>query len=357
MKILLLGEFSSVHNYIERGLKFLNHDVKTISSGDGYKKIRSDISYNVYPVEGTIIKKTIARVRNLLTYVNIGISIKDYDIVQIINPLIFTNYFLNNLLIRITKIRNKKLVLFSGGLDYRYYLSCLEKLEYSPLSWSKEKQHEQFTPTKSWINANLLAEKLSDLIIPAYYSCRIGYLGNPKLYKTIPLPIDTSAYAYRDNIVENKIIIYHGINRSEDKGTVLILEACEIIKQKYTGLVEIITTDKIPLSEYTKMLSECNIYIDACTADAYGISALMAMSLGRITLSGCWKECLDDIGVTESPIVHIGPYVNEIVDRLSELIEKRNFLEHGRFSREYVEKIHDCKVVAAKYIEAWESLF
>ena len=43
MKILLIGEYSNLHNSLKKGLVDLGHDVKLISTGDGFKGFGSDI--------------------------------------------------------------------------------------------------------------------------------------------------------------------------------------------------------------------------------------------------------------------------------------------------------------------------
>ena len=43
MKILLVGEYSRLHNSLKEGLTALGHEVVLVSSGDGFKKYPSDI--------------------------------------------------------------------------------------------------------------------------------------------------------------------------------------------------------------------------------------------------------------------------------------------------------------------------
>ena len=42
MKILLLGEYSRLHNSLKEGLEALNHEVVIIGSGDGFKSFPVD---------------------------------------------------------------------------------------------------------------------------------------------------------------------------------------------------------------------------------------------------------------------------------------------------------------------------
>ncbi|MEY2922393.1 MAG: hypothetical protein RL108_1015, partial [Bacteroidota bacterium] len=45
MKILLLGEFSGLHNNLKDGLIDLGHEVVIASAQDGFKKIPVDINF------------------------------------------------------------------------------------------------------------------------------------------------------------------------------------------------------------------------------------------------------------------------------------------------------------------------
>ena len=46
MKILLVGEYSRLHNSLKEGLQALGHQVTLISTGDDFKKFDSDILLN-----------------------------------------------------------------------------------------------------------------------------------------------------------------------------------------------------------------------------------------------------------------------------------------------------------------------
>ena len=43
MKILLIGEYSNLHNSLKQGLQKKGHEVVLLSSGDGFKNFDSDI--------------------------------------------------------------------------------------------------------------------------------------------------------------------------------------------------------------------------------------------------------------------------------------------------------------------------
>ena len=43
MKVLLIGEYSNLHNNLKKGLIDLGHEVTLVSFGDGFKDFSSDI--------------------------------------------------------------------------------------------------------------------------------------------------------------------------------------------------------------------------------------------------------------------------------------------------------------------------
>ncbi|MBK9224430.1 MAG: hypothetical protein IPO23_06900 [Flavobacterium sp.] len=44
MKILLIGEYSRLHNSLKEGLESLNHEVTIVGTGDKFKNFHVDIS-------------------------------------------------------------------------------------------------------------------------------------------------------------------------------------------------------------------------------------------------------------------------------------------------------------------------
>lgn len=82
MKILLIGEYSNVHNTLARGLRELGHTVTVISNGDFWKNYPRDIDVSRRPgkLGGVLL---LAKIYALLP------RMRGYDIVQFINPLFF----------------------------------------------------------------------------------------------------------------------------------------------------------------------------------------------------------------------------------------------------------------------------
>ena len=70
MRILLIGEYSGLHNSLKEGLEKNGHEVTLIGSGDGFKKYPMDIK-----IESTIFEfpllKTLAKLIDKIFVINI----------------------------------------------------------------------------------------------------------------------------------------------------------------------------------------------------------------------------------------------------------------------------------------------
>ena len=80
MRILLIGEYSNVHAALAEGFKELGHEVTVLSNGDFWKDYPRDISLVRIPGKWGGIKY-------MLRLLFILPKLRNYDIVQVINPM------------------------------------------------------------------------------------------------------------------------------------------------------------------------------------------------------------------------------------------------------------------------------
>jgi hypothetical protein len=96
LRILLIGEFSKLHNSLAEGLKKLGHEVCLVSSGDHFKNFPSDFSTKPSIAELKLVRlfrKTIYKLFYLdIASIEIGIrfyillpKLKNYNHVHLIN--------------------------------------------------------------------------------------------------------------------------------------------------------------------------------------------------------------------------------------------------------------------------------
>ena len=355
MKILLLGEYSSLHRYLKEGLCAHGHEVHLIADGDGWKKI-GGMDETFPQRNGNSLGE---KIRWLKKYTEFIDSLGEYDVIQlmsttIINRLVFFRC------IRKLRSKCKCLSLVSAGgshaLSQKYREGFFDWYVYDydkyPLKnfdyWSV---NGMINNINGWI-----AESLVDVIIPSLYEYQIPFANSSKCWNVIPFPINVDDIKYQPNVVTNKIMIYHGLNREKAKGTPIIRKAMEKLKKHYSSEVEILIKGRMPFDEYLNVMSKTNILIDQCCGYGYGINACIGMAQGKVVMTPIREETLSAFGLSSSPIVNVKPDADYIYNQLEKLIcDKESFSKRGLESRKYVENLHDYKKNALKYVEAWKA--
>jgi hypothetical protein len=353
MKILLLGEFSSLHKNLKEGLVELGHEAVVAAFGDGYKKVPVDISFDS-ELNG-ILGKIDRRLQPLLKLR----LLKGYDVMQLINPFIFhmpyfpREYFLNKII-----NSNEKFFLSASGTDSYFWRYGRSALKYGPfddfLKYDlKQKSHyidseESFAFNKKLVN-------FSNGVIPIVYEYEICYESErEKRLNTIPIPMNIDKIDYHENIIRNKITIFHGLTRYGMKGTRHVEEAFKFLSQKYPNDLELIIDGKMPLDKYLNVLKRTNIVIDQMYSHSLGVNGIYAMAMGKVVMGGAEPESLKSLGVSSSPVINLSPNAESIIDSVETLLaNKERVASIGFESRLFVEKVHAHTKVAQQYVDTW----
>lgn len=377
MRILLLGEFSRLHNSLKEGLVALGHEVTIVGNGDGFKNFPVDISTRASFCEsaiGTILRKGMYRIFKFdIAKIEFGIrfyfqlsKLEGYDIVQLINeaPIQTTPAFERFLLKKIFK-NNNKTFLLCCGVDYVVANYMMQrKARYSimnPYFEGNENAHEYkfifefLTPnhkkTHDLVHQNIKGVIASDMdyVFPLE--------GHTKFLGLIPNPINTEKIAFIYNPIQDKIIIFLGINKSSylSKGIVYFEKALAIIKEKYNDKVAIQIVQNLPYNEYINLYNKAHIVLDQVFAFDQGYNALEAMAKGKVVFTGAEKEFEQQYNLTEKVAINALPDVDTLVNKLSFLIENpAEITAIGRRARAFIEKEHHCIKVAELYLEKWK---
>lgn len=353
MKVILLGEFSSLHKYLKEGLQELGIETTLAANGDGWKKIGgADVCIPEIQSE-TVFK----RVKSYIAFIKSMKAIKGFDVVQIINPNIFP-VFIWNIVFKLLKRQNKMLSLASAGDNYillqAYRSGCFEYYIFDYDKKNVNIYNKNSLGGKSRIQRDLRLDKISDIIIPNLYEYSIGYKGN--VSEVIPFPINISEITYKENIVRDKVIFFHGLNREASKGTKFIREALDKLKKEYPDEVEVIIDGHMPMDKYLRVLEKANVVVDQCCSYGYGINACIAMAQGKIVMSGCREETLKAFGIENTPMVCTKPDVEYLYNAMVDIVKnKKEIPKRGFESRQYVESLHDYRKIAKLYVRAWKS--
>jgi hypothetical protein len=233
MKILLIGEYSRLHNTLKEGLINLNHEVTLVGTGDGFKNYPVDINIKATFFESIFLKFlvkvsyklfniSLIQMESTYKFYKILPQLKGFDIVQLINEnSIRTHPKLEIWLLKKLITQNNKLYLLSCGTDYiSVNYANNKKLKYSILTplhiGSYHKKHFKYILkyiTKSYQKLHVFLYKNIEGVIASDLDYHIPLINHPKYLGLIPNPINVEKIKYTPIVINSKINIFHGIKR------------------------------------------------------------------------------------------------------------------------------------------------
>ncbi|MGL2964782.1 glycosyltransferase [Flavobacterium sp. RSB2_4_14] len=379
MKILLLGEYSRLHNSLKEGLQKLGHDVTILGFKDGFKDFTVDFPLEKKWNSGLLKKLKIVVLRltgfdisSYLTYQQFKKNqkiFKDFDVVQLINEnSFFCDFHYEKKILRFLFKHNKKIFLLSAGDDYPYvnynfnhpenpsivqpYLAG--KIEDKNFSNVLKFRTNSFEKLHHFIYATIQGVIATDL------DYHIPLQNHPKYLGLIPSPMNLDLFPKTEMEIKDKIIIFHGINRESyfKKGNDFFEKALDIIKEKYPDKVAIIVTENVPYKDYIKSYNQAHIVLDQLYGHDQGSNGLEAMAKGKVVFTNASELFEKHYNVTEKVAINGLPDVDYLVEQLSFLIENPNeIIAIGKRARLFIEKEHDYVKIAEKYLEVWQSAY
>jgi glycosyltransferase involved in cell wall biosynthesis len=378
MKILLLGEYSHLHNTLKQGLIALNHEVVLAGDGDGFKNFPVDISIRPIISNKPVIKWVKAGLFKLtgfdLTALERGVRFwfqskhfKGFDVVQLINEKpVKTLPFLERLLLKKLFRNNNKVFLLSCGVDYiSVQFMMNKKFRYSLMdpyfADSTLKKHYQYIldyTSKSHQKTHRLVFENCNGVIASDFDYVLPLEGHPKFLGLIPNPVKLDELGHKPMAITNKINILLGINSgtSIKKGIPFFEKAVQIIKEKYPDKVEVTVVENLPYTEYIKHYDKSHILLDQVYAYDQGYNALEAMARGKVVFTGAEKEFLQHYNLKEDEVcINALPDVDALVEKLSWLIENPEEIKRiGENARSFIVQEHHYVKIAKCYLETWK---
>ena len=357
MRILLLGEYSNVHATLAKGLRTLGHEVTVVSNGDFWKNYPRDI--DVARPEGRL-----GGVRLLLKVWSLLPRLRGYDVVQLINPM-FLELKAERLfpIYRYLRRHNNHMVLCAMGMDYYWVSECTfnKPLHYSDFNFGPNLRTDEpaVREQRDWLGTpkeqlnRMIAGDCDGIAAGLYedYVCYAPHFNQKTRF--IPLPIDLPSASAPSFKVPQKVRIFIGIskNRSQYKGTDIMLRAAEDVIRKHPDSAILMKAEGVPFEEYKKMMDGADVILDQLYSYTPSMNPLLAMSKGIICVGGGEPENYEILGEHElRPIINVEPNYDSVFQQLEQLVlHPERIPELKRQSIEYVKRHHDHLKVARQY--------
>ncbi|MDI9258260.1 glycosyltransferase [Flavobacterium sedimenticola] len=375
MKILLIGEYSRLHNSLKEGLQELGHQVTLLGFTDGFKN---------YPVDFPLVKKwdrgwrkklKLAVLRctgfdmtsyfTYLQFLKYQKHCQGFDVVQLINEhSFFCSYGFETKILKYLFQHNKKVFLLSCGDDYSYVNYNFEhpdnpsivqpyingKIADKDFENVLKFRRKSFQKLHDFIYQNIQGVMATDI------DYHIPLQHHPKYLGLIPNPIHWSKFPKSDIKISDRIIIFHGINSGSyyKKGNDFFEKALQIIQQKYPEKVSVLVTRDVPYQDYINRYNQAHIVLDQLYGHDQGYNALEAMAKGKVVFTNASEVFEKHYHITEKVAVNALPDVDYLVAQLSFLIENPEEIKTiGKRARAFIEKEHDYLKIAEKYLKIW----
>ncbi|THF51453.1 glycosyltransferase [Flavobacterium supellecticarium] len=379
MKILLVGEYSRLHNSLKEGLTALGHQVVLVGSGDHFKNYAVDYSIRtkwttqywlprkiknaIYRFSGLDLEMTEKAIR----FYRLLPQLKGFDHIQLINSdALETHPYWSRKLYKKLFDQNPKvnpsLLICGDETPVNDYL-LQDKLKYSVLTpylkdrslqpefeYSLKYTYPNYRKLFNWVSENCKTLIVSDLD----YKIPMEAMGNTVAF--IPNPINSDTIPFTSSAITDTIIIFLGINRLSytKKGISYFEAALEIIQKKYPEQIEVIVTENVPYAVYINSYNKAHILLDQVYGFDQGYNALEAMAKGKVVFTGAETEFTKHYNLPEKVAINAVPDVAVLVSELSFLIENpQEITAIGQRARQFIEKEHYYTTIANRYLETW----
>lgn len=380
MKILLVGEYSGVHSELKSALIDMGHQVVLLSDGDSYKNFQSDIEFK----NPQVLKGKISIIINLFreflgltglfyflkNWKRLKYDIKDFDIIQLINPVCLSGFgsIPNLIFLRFLSKQKSKIFLCALGDDYYWVKDCLKGenkfVALSSLtvkSFVKNSFSTKYTHGFLFKTLNDYALKISKKVIPGLYDYKRVYEWSPKLTSLIPLPLSDKKIKSSIKLTKNsKIVIFHGWQRGKEKrkGNDIFDEVIKKLLKLYPDKIEYKVVQNLPYEEYITSFESAHIALDQCYSYDKGVNGLLYMAAGKVTFTGLEKLALNEY-LHYNPNCQIGINATSnkelLLNDLIDLIDNPHRIEEiSKNAIDFVIKNHESKSVADMYLKIWE---
>lgn len=302
-----------------------------------------------------------------------GKRLAGYDIVSVTNP-IFLPLKPQRVRALFNKLKRENGVVFltALGTDLPFIEECLDPE--SPLKYNEYRLNGRPGPyavahpevVETWRHGpladwtNEFYERIDGAVSVLYEyhlsiarrlpNEKIAYGGIPiqaNLFEPIELP---------EALQPVRIFLGRHAHRQAEKGTDLFEIAIRRAMERYPGRGELIIVENRPYAEYIELMRSAHLVVDQAYSYTPATNALLAMAYGIPVVSGGEETFYDFINEDTRPIYNSPTDVEAMTELFCHILTHPEELRfRGILSRQFVAKHNDAKVVAARFLNFWES--
>lgn len=371
MNVLLMGDFSNYHRSLADGLRQLGHDVTVASSGTRWLDTERDID----------LKRRDGKLGGALLYLRLTHSLlpqlSGYDVVQICSPL-FVELKPGRVSRVFDKLRQRNGRVFLTALSTDSHL--VERLSGTnpPLRYSEWQIAGHPTPfalsdlsmRSQWLAPEMMAHdrhiyenvdgavtalyEYHKIIEDCFTSGRLAYAGIPIDLRQVT-PVALPPLGSSDPV---RIMVAYPRARMVEKGADRLVAIAREIERRHPGRIVVEEVTQLPYRQFVERIKQSHIVVDQLYSYTPGTTALLAMGMGRVTMSGGEPEYYDFIGERHlRPIVNTEPADMDVtLHRLEEVALDRDRLRAlAAEGPEFVRRHNDAVEVARRFECFWNS--
>jgi len=364
MKVLLLGDASNYHRTLASALRRQGCSVVVASAGSEWMDTDRDIDISRGPSKlsgAWLFARLMAMTRTTL---------RGFDIVQLVSP-VFATLRPERLRPVFDRLRAANGRIFTDALETDpYYVEACTSPR-SPLRFNEWQICGQPSPM-ALANPDMAARWMA---LRPYYDHVCAHVQGivTSLYEyhvvcSLRLPSERLAYAgipvdlpslpARVQRTGKKIRILSAFHaaRAVEKGADILLDIARRVVARYPDRAELEVVTNIPYRQFIRRLAETDIVLDQLYAHTPATTALLAMALGTVPVTGGSDEYYRFIGEENlRPIINANPMrLAEIEQELGHLVENPDALDAiAAQGRPFVERHNDADIVARRFIDFW----
>jgi len=368
MKILLLGDASAFHANMAIGLRRLGHDVTVASDGTRWMQTERniDLMRGASKAGGAMLWLKLSQISER--------QLSGFDIVHLSSPsFIQLRPCRLSKMLRNVRANNGLLIYSVLGTDSDYVRNCLygtpPVLRYSEWQPPTGLKLPSFNPAEAaegWLADDLTAytDEFFATIDGAVTALYEYHSVISAMHPSLPtaycgIPVDIASLPLHE-ATDGPLRILNGAHRGREaeKGADILIDILHRLEREMPDKISVESPDNVPYAQFVQRLAQYDLVSDQLYSFTPATTALMAMAMGTVPISGGEPEYYDFIGENElRPIFNPDPAdIDGTYRRLRDLLADRDAIRLMAVQgREFVRRHNDVDIVAGRVNDFWQS--